>query len=453
MDFARKQLEKYGWTAGKGLGKNENGISEALKPKIKRSVTGVGHDLASDFTEHWWNNLYNKAAKNVEVEEVNGKVKKIKCKDKNFEITNNAWQMKKKTKGESSEKQYGDYFVKSAILSNGGSKIENVNKSDSDDEGLIKDIVKITDEELFAACEGRTAHKGARHGLKALGKLARIEQQEKTLLNQAKYNDYSHKSNQKIEVELKKVDSQEEINTIFNNEQVEKKNKKKIRKNIHDEICYEVSVTPTFIKGSIDCSEENSQIKISKLYKKKKRKRKNNSDFAIENNTEVEHNVSKKKKKITSDNLTARRLTRVGKYLALDKLATFFNIIKQNGGIRGSLYKLYRQDELKDGVLVGEDKFGNKYFENPRYFFSRNRWVEYSDKFNMDYDGSQVPAEWFGWLHYKTDLPPHEDPNRPKYKWMLDYNENMSGTTGQFTPYSTTKSKIEPWIPPRKSSV
>lgn len=19
----------------------------------------------------------------------------------------------------------------------------------------------------------------------------------------------------------------------------------------------------------------------------------------------------------------------------------------------------------------------------------------------------QVPAEWFGWLHYKTDLPPH----------------------------------------------
>lgn len=26
----------------------------------------------------------------------------------------------------------------------------------------------------------------------------------------------------------------------------------------------------------------------------------------------------------------------------------------------------------------------------------------------MDYDGSQVPAEWFGWLHYKTDLPPNE---------------------------------------------
>lgn len=52
---------------GKGLGKHENGISEALKPKLKRSVAGVGHDAAADFTEHWWNDLYNKAAKNLEV--------------------------------------------------------------------------------------------------------------------------------------------------------------------------------------------------------------------------------------------------------------------------------------------------------------------------------------------------------------------------------------------------
>ncbi|KPJ10947.1 putative NADH dehydrogenase [ubiquinone] 1 alpha subcomplex subunit 12 [Papilio machaon] len=143
----------------------------------------------------------------------------------------------------------------------------------------------------------------------------------------------------------------------------------------------------------------------------------------------------------------------LGKYLALDKIANFFTVIKQNGGIRGSLYKMYRQDDLKDGVLVGQDEFGNKYYENPRFFFGRNRWVEYSDNFNMDYDGSQVTAEWFGWLHYKTDLPPHEDPSRPKYKWMVPFTENMSGTTGQYTPYSTTRPKIEPWVPPRKSSV
>ncbi|XP_028156710.1 probable NADH dehydrogenase [ubiquinone] 1 alpha subcomplex subunit 12 [Ostrinia nubilalis] len=137
----------------------------------------------------------------------------------------------------------------------------------------------------------------------------------------------------------------------------------------------------------------------------------------------------------------------VGKFLALDKLGNFFNILRQNGGIRGVLFKLYRQDEVKDGVLIGEDKHGNKYFENPRFFYGRNRWVEYNDNYHMSYDASQVPSEWYGWLHYKTDLPPHQDPSRPKYKWMIDGNENLSGTMGQYTPYTTTRPKVEPWVP------
>jgi len=36
----------------------------------------------------------------------------------------------------------------------------------------------------------------------------------------------------------------------------------------------------------------------------------------------------------------------------------------------------------------------------------RNRWVIYNPKNGLEYDGSMVPAEWFGWLHYKTDFPP-----------------------------------------------
>lgn len=65
----------------------------------------------------------------------------------------------------------------------------------------------------------------------------------------------------------------------------------------------------------------------------------------------------------------------------------------------------------------------------------------------LNYDGSQVPAEWFGWLHYKTDLIPTNDPSRPNYKWMAKHTENMSGTSGQFMPYTTTRPKVEPWIP------
>ncbi|XP_069687898.1 probable NADH dehydrogenase [ubiquinone] 1 alpha subcomplex subunit 12 [Periplaneta americana] len=142
----------------------------------------------------------------------------------------------------------------------------------------------------------------------------------------------------------------------------------------------------------------------------------------------------------------------MSKLLALDKLSNLFQIIKTNGGITGCLYKLFRQDDVKLGTLIGEDKYGNKYYENNMYFYGRNRWVEYADKVFLDYDGSQVPAEWYGWLHYKTDLPPHKDPHRPKYPWMADHTENLSGTEGAYMPYSTTRPKIEAWVPPKPKS-
>lgn len=59
-------------------------------------------------------------------------------------------------------------------------------------------------------------------------------------------------------------------------------------------------------------------------------------------------------------------------------------------------------DDFKAGTLVGSDKYGNKYYENGYYFFGRNRWVEYAEHKNLEYDGSQIPAEWFGWMHYKV---------------------------------------------------
>ncbi|XP_066997372.2 probable NADH dehydrogenase [ubiquinone] 1 alpha subcomplex subunit 12 isoform X2 [Anabrus simplex] len=98
----------------------------------------------------------------------------------------------------------------------------------------------------------------------------------------------------------------------------------------------------------------------------------------------------------------------MAKLLGLDKVARLFEIIRSNGGIRGTLSSLYRIDDAKVGKLVGEDKYGNRYYENNMYFYGRNRWVVYAPEVGMDYDGSQVPAEWFGWLHYKTDLPPHK---------------------------------------------
>jgi len=51
-------------------------------------------------------------------------------------------------------------------------------------------------------------------------------------------------------------------------------------------------------------------------------------------------------------------------------------------------------DEVKAGTLIGVDKYGNKYYEDPTYFYGRNRWVEYAEYKNLEYDGSQIPADW-----------------------------------------------------------
>ncbi|XP_036365821.1 NADH dehydrogenase [ubiquinone] 1 alpha subcomplex subunit 12 isoform X1 [Octopus sinensis] len=107
-----------------------------------------------------------------------------------------------------------------------------------------------------------------------------------------------------------------------------------------------------------------------------------------------------------------------------------------------------RTDDLKTGTLIGEDEFGNKYFQNKKYFFGRSRWVIYNKKFNVDYDGSMIPAAWHRWLHYIGDEPPTVSPPVSK-PWMSPHLENPSGTCKEYVPYSTTRPKIESWQPPK----
>lgn len=136
-------------------------------------------------------------------------------------------------------------------------------------------------------------------------------------------------------------------------------------------------------------------------------------------------------------------------YFGYEKVVRLKDMVKQAGGVRKSFGKLALMSTLKDGRLVGADKYGNKYYENRYYFMGRSRWVEYAEHKNFDYDASQVPAEWFGWLHYRTDAAPFEDSVKlhTKYKWMLDHSENQSGTKDAYMPYSSTKPKIEAWSP------
>ncbi|XP_048369087.1 G patch domain-containing protein 4 [Sphaerodactylus townsendi] len=183
LTFAEKQLKKHGWKKGKGLGKKENGISEAIKVKVKCDAAGVGHDSAEQFTFHWWDHVFNSSAANISVEAGQDGVKVKQVSKQDGMITN-----KKPRKALRDKDMLYGRFVKAATLTASREEpLKPASSSDSseedEDEKLdLSTAKRLTDEELVRACGGRTAHKGARHGLTMSAKLARLEEQEKAFL-------------------------------------------------------------------------------------------------------------------------------------------------------------------------------------------------------------------------------------------------------------------------------
>uniref|UniRef100_A0A673N471 G patch domain-containing protein 4 n=1 Tax=Sinocyclocheilus rhinocerous TaxID=307959 RepID=A0A673N471_9TELE len=179
---------KFTCVVGKGLGRYENGISEAIKVKIKCDKGGMGHKEGEQFSLHWWDHVFNKALSGLVVESgQNGVVKK--SDDSNDGLISN----KKPRKAQQAKSMlYG-----STLLS-GEEKPEKNSDSDdssssSEDEDQKLDLsstTKLSDADLLEACGGRTAHKGARHGLTMSAKLARLEQQEQEFMN--KYGKKNH---------------------------------------------------------------------------------------------------------------------------------------------------------------------------------------------------------------------------------------------------------------------
>lgn len=55
----------------------------------------------------------------------------------------------------------------------------------------------------------------------------------------------------------------------------------------------------------------------------------------------------------------------------MDKFRNLALAIRQNGGIYRSVLTLYREDDVKDGDLIGVDRNGNKYYQNKRFFVGR----------------------------------------------------------------------------------
>ncbi|XP_053134456.1 G patch domain-containing protein 4 [Hemicordylus capensis] len=224
LRFAEEQLARHGWRRGQGLGKRENGISEALKVKVKCGTAGVGHNSAEQFTFHWWDHLFNASAANIAVEAGQDGVKVKQVSGQDSAITN-----QKPRKAQGAKNMLYGRFVKAATLTasgeelleppscSGSSSSSSSSEEDEDEKLDLSTARRLTDEELVRACGGRTAHKGARHGLMMSAKLARLEEQEKAFL--------ASRSRQEEEEELEQLASASEKGRLAGRRKEAKKQK------------------------------------------------------------------------------------------------------------------------------------------------------------------------------------------------------------------------------------
>uniref|UniRef100_G3TS51 G patch domain-containing protein 4 n=1 Tax=Loxodonta africana TaxID=9785 RepID=G3TS51_LOXAF len=172
MKFAEEQLLKHGWTQGKGLGRKENGITQAIRVTLKQDTHGVrlggrgrlvwmGKGSRTGAARAGWKG----GLQLVRVQPL----PRFRAAPSPSSCLRPAQTATLTSSGEKPDKDLENY-------------------SDDDNQGPKSPKI-LTDEMLLQACEGRTAHKAARLGITMKAKLARLEAQEQAFLAHLKGQD------------------------------------------------------------------------------------------------------------------------------------------------------------------------------------------------------------------------------------------------------------------------
>ena len=91
------------------------------------------------------------------------------------------------------------------------------------------------------------------------------------------------------------------------------------------------------------------------------------------------------------------------------------------------------------GKFVGQDSFGNKYYESKK----GKRWVIYSN----EVEASKIPVEWYSWMHF-TPNKIEKSHELKKYEWQKPHQPNLTGTDSAYYPNKNkdaTKKKYKSW--------
>jgi NADH:ubiquinone oxidoreductase subunit len=84
----------------------------------------------------------------------------------------------------------------------------------------------------------------------------------------------------------------------------------------------------------------------------------------------------------------------------------------------------------RHGTRVGEDEFGNVYYQGGTDSEGRTRrWVIYKDMS----EASTVPPGWHGWLHHRVDVAPADENYKPR-DWQRPHQPNLTGTAAAYRP-------------------
>ncbi|KFA50618.1 hypothetical protein S40293_08377 [Stachybotrys chartarum IBT 40293] len=116
-------------------------------------------------------------------------------------------------------------------------------------------------------------------------------------------------------------------------------------------------------------------------------------------------------------------------------------------GIKNYFVQMWYLGDTKHGRLVGQDRAGNKFFENLEELPLRTRWVEYA---KHDFDAAHIEPGWHAWMSYMVDKPPTEDPLIKTGTRVFEPSKpllNFTMGSGAWKTYNTVKPKIAAWEP------
>ena len=84
-----------------------------------------------------------------------------------------------------------------------------------------------------------------------------------------------------------------------------------------------------------------------------------------------------------------------------------------------------------NGIKVGEDYFGNFYYESKD---KKNRWCIYSN----ESEASKISPEWNSWLRFISVARPKDSDT--SHEWQKLFNGNLTGLDSVYKPRSVRNS-------------